>query len=171
MKEQWKPIEGYDFKYEISNFGRIKSFWLEPTGRIIRNNLNSQGRYRVRLAYLGKRRSHRISRLVAQHFLPDWNPELQVDHINGDKGDNSSTNLRMMTSSENNRAFRSKARGMTSKYRGVSWHKMSRKWLSQIKTKEKVTYIGTFESEYEAARAWNAVAQKMGFFPEALNNV
>lgn len=32
MKEEWKAVEGYDGKYEVSNLGRIKSYYKKEKG-------------------------------------------------------------------------------------------------------------------------------------------
>ena len=42
-----------------------------------------------------------VHRLIAEAFLPDWNPKLQVNHINGNGKDNRVSNLEMVTKSQN----------------------------------------------------------------------
>ena len=77
----------------------------------------------------------------------------------------------MVTRIENSRAFRKKAKGTSSRYRGVGWNKANRKWLARIQKDKKFIYIGQFETEEEAALAYNKRATELGFFPEALNKV
>lgn len=53
---------------------------------------------------LNKRiKSYPIHRLVAEAYLPDWNKDLQVNHIDGNKANNHYLNLEMCTQSENMR--------------------------------------------------------------------
>ena len=48
----------------------------------------------------------------------------------------------------------------TSKYKGVSWHKASKKWRACISHNDKHKHIGTFEIELAAAIAYNDAAIK-----------
>mmetsp|Transcript_6889 Transcript_6889/g.11457 ORF Transcript_6889/g.11457 Transcript_6889/m.11457 type:complete len:293 (+) Transcript_6889:67-945(+) len=49
-----------------------------------------------------------------------------------------------------------------SKYRGVSWIRANQKWKAQITIDGKQTYLGLFESEVEAAFAYDEHASQMG---------
>ena len=102
-------------------------------------------------------------------MMPDGN--LQVDHINGDTLDNRTCNLRIATPSQNSQAGAIKRKGTTSKFRGVYWDKQYRKWRSVYEISGKKHYVGRFDSEIEAAIAWNKATQAAGFLPESMNNI
>ena len=104
--EQWRPITGYKGKYLVSDQGRIKSLkHLKP--RILKAFVNNKGYARVALCKNGKSHHFLVSRLVAQAFCPNPDPEHAntVDHIDGDTQNNSARNLRWMTLTDNVRAY------------------------------------------------------------------
>jgi hypothetical protein len=100
ISEEWKTIHGYKFIYQISNFGRVKSFAHKKI-KILRQSKNHKG-YLMTYLYLtdGNKKSISTHRLVAKHFIDDMD-NLQVNHINGDKNDNTATNLEWTTCKEN----------------------------------------------------------------------
>jgi hypothetical protein len=111
-----------------------------------------------------------VHRIICQAFAEIWEPAWSVDHVNGVKTDNRPENLRQMeTNSEHQRAFKTKPAGCSSKYRFVCWHKMSKKWIVQMKANGKSIYGGLFDDEIEAARAADAIAEKHGFDEAAFN--
>jgi len=84
-------------------------------------------------------------------------PGEQVDHVNLDGLDNRRENLRSATGVENSRNRRKRS-GTSSQYKGVSWHKATRRWLAQIRFGARKTHLGSFRCEEDAARAYDAAA-------------
>ena len=84
-----------------------------------------------------------------------------VDHINRDRQDNRACNLREVSLTENNRN-RTPNKNSTSRFLGVSFYKKHKNkvWVAAIKIKGKTRQIGRFETQEEAAAAYNAVARK-----------
>ncbi len=83
----------------------------------------------------------------------------QIDHRNHCGFDNRRNNLRFCTNSQNqhNRV----PQIGTSKYKGVCWQKVAKKWLSQIKHNNNRIYLGCFENEKDAARAYDAKSREL----------
>ncbi len=95
-----RPIKGYECRYFIDTFGNVYSCSRGNT-IVLKPMLWNSGYYYVNFYPNGKQKPHSIHRLVAMTYLSNWDPKLQVNHINGIKTDNRLENLEMVTRSEN----------------------------------------------------------------------
>lgn len=82
---------------------------------------------------------------------------LEVDHINHDTLDNQRKNLRLVTQSQNQQNSK-KRKNCSSKYKGVHWHKLTRKWRSKISSLGEPIHLGLYKSEIGAAKAYDKKA-------------
>ena len=96
--EIWKDIKNYESEYQISNLGRVKS---KRANKIMKNVLDSNGYLICTLSVVGKRKKFSIHRLVASAFVDNNLHKSQVNHIDGNKQNNISTNLDWVTPKEN----------------------------------------------------------------------
>ena len=82
-EEIWRPIEGYDGRYEISNFGRVKSYAQDRKSGKIKTGHPTYKGYHTILLYDGNGGSKwcPIHRLVASAFLENPENLPQVNHI------------------------------------------------------------------------------------------
>ena len=97
--EQWKKIEGFE-NYSVSNNGQVRN---DKTGRILKTYKKPSGYIQVQIGR--KTVPKYIHRLVAHAFLPNESNKPQVNHKNGNKGDNRANNLEWVTASENTFAY------------------------------------------------------------------
>ena len=103
--EVWKPIAGFEGRYEVSNMGRVRSISFNQTGKtlILKPSVSSEGYYSVGL-YDGTRRQQRlyVHRLVAQAFLDNPDNLETVNHIDENPQNNRADNLEWMDQRDNN---------------------------------------------------------------------
>ncbi len=98
--------------------------------------------------------------LLAWFFTYGEFPKLEVDHINNDKDDNRISNLRLATRNQNclNTTL---SKASTSGYKGVYWHKHSKKWNLQYTFNGKVKSGGYFNSKEEAYQKYNKIIETL----------
>lgn len=103
MQEIWKDIPNYFGKYQISNFGNVKSTNYKSTKkeRIMKPTINSSGYYKIELYKNGKSNIYYVHRLVALVFIPNPENKTQINHIDGNKTNNNVSNLEWVSVSEN----------------------------------------------------------------------
>ena len=90
-------------------------------------------------------------------YLLNYPTGMDIDHINGNGLDNRRENLRICTRSENLR--NSKLRNNnTSGYKGVSWSKMRKKWIVQIRFDNKSKCLGFYSDKIRAAHIYDLVS-------------
>lgn len=87
-------------------------------------------------------------------------PEVFLDHKDGDRTNNIFSNLRQATSSQNQRNRGKKLSESSSMYKGVDWREDYRSWRARIRAEGKQISLGHFQSETEAALAYNEAAKK-----------
>jgi hypothetical protein len=160
--ETFKDIDGFKGLYQISNKGNVKSLgrtvkngtgYRRVRERILKPVPNKRGYYQVTLCRNQFEKNVKVHQLVAIYFLGHKPNGLKtvVDHINHDRSDNNVKNLRLVTNRENTSHRKLKS---SSQYTGVCWSKSNKHWVSQIRIKGKMTYLGQFKTEYEAHVAY-----------------
>ena len=82
-----------------------------------------------------------------------------VDHRDGDGLNNRRTNLRLASHQQNLQNQR--PRGGSSPFRGVCWDESRKKWIVTVRFGARREYLGRFNSEHEAALAYNLRAREL----------
>jgi hypothetical protein len=100
MEEEWRKIEGFP-SYTVSNLGRVRSIKREQAV-ILKVFKNNYGYLQVCLYNENNKKCGRyIHRLVASAFISNYENKPEVNHIDGNKANNSVNNLEWNTDSEN----------------------------------------------------------------------
>ena len=114
-REEWRPVVGYEGLYEVSSLGRVRSLdhcvktrnqhgglgrRIYP-GKVLTPARGKGNYYIVHLCKDNKATNFSVHRLVALAFIPNPEKKPQIDHIDGDRHNNMSQNLRWCTCKEN----------------------------------------------------------------------
>ena len=135
---EWKDINGFEGKYQISEDGRVRSI-----GRVVKNKcgtmtvnerilkpwIDTWGYKNVCLYNNGKCQSKKVHRLIAEAFVPPYSGE-QVNHIDGDKLNNSIENLEWCTN-DYNINYGTARRRQAKKIRGIPHTDEHKKKISE----------------------------------------
>ena len=158
--EVWKPIEGFEGLYQISNFGKVKSLDRKVInnrtfqlikGKILKPCNNGNNYLYIGLCKNGKIKRIAIHKLVAQAFIPNPNNLPQVNHKDENKLNNCVENLEWCTPNYNaNYGNRNK------KMKKMIIEKYAKKVVQYDINKN---YITEYDSIEETARKNNVTSQ------------
>jgi hypothetical protein len=151
----WKDIPGYEGFYQASTDGKIRSCtrYNEKSkaaryGNELKLHVGDDGYVHCMLSAHGVSKLHSVHRLVASAHIPNPENKPQVNHIDGDKLNNSVANLEWVTREEN--MNHAKAMGL--------WDPQKCGNIEMIKHGKPVRCITdgkTYRSISEAARTYN----------------
>lgn len=103
----WKPVKGYEGLYEVSDNGNVRGL-AKITGKrqipihIMTSRISKFGYVMVSLCKNSKIFNASVHRLVAEAFIPNPDNLPCVNHIDGNKRNNTIQNLEWCSYSENN---------------------------------------------------------------------
>lgn len=98
MQETWKPVVGYEGRYEVSDMGKVKSL---KQGKILKGEVVHNGYLRVGLCKNNKSKWHRVHRLVLLSFVGECPEDCEGCHLDGNRKNNHIDNLKWVTRKEN----------------------------------------------------------------------
>lgn len=152
MNEIWKPVIGYEKLYLISNYGNIQSI-CNNKSKFLKPSLESKGYLKIRFFVNNKLISRKIHRLVAEHFLLNYDSSKQINHIDGNKINNYYLNLECVNNRENCSHYNLN-RLTSSNYVGVDYQKSTKKWRARIRINNTRINLGNFINEQDARDAY-----------------
>ena len=105
--------------------------------------------------------SSRKSLYMHREILGVTDPQVKIDHRNGDSLDNRRANLRKCVNGENSANSVKRRDGRSSKYEGVCWHTRDGKFQASIKVHGRTVFLGMFADEVQAAQAYDLAARAL----------
>lgn len=115
MSEQWRPIQGYEGLYEVSDQGRVRSldrfevfksgprqgFRRIRRGRVLRTGMDLSGYPQAILSKNARTTCRKVHHLVLEAFVGPRSDGQLTRHLNSDRADARLTNLVWGTHEEN----------------------------------------------------------------------
>jgi len=151
-EEVFKTVPNCDGFYEVSSLGRVKS--LRCNKELILKQVNDgRGYNQVRLTLNESFKTYKVHVLsaIVFHNHKPCGKVLVVNHKNFIRTDNKANNLEIVTMRENGNR---KHLPSSSEFVGVHWSKVNNKWRSGIVLNGKQKYLGVFENEIDAHKAY-----------------
>lgn len=142
--EKWKEIPFTNGEYLASESGKIRT---SKTGRILRACVDQRGYERVCLFKTNREKRYKVHRLVAMTFIPNPDNKPQVNHIDGNKRNNSVSNLEWVTGEEN--VHHARNNGLSDGHKKFCESRKKRVIATHIETGERIC----FDSILAAKRA------------------
>lgn len=174
--EIWKPIEGLESLYQVSNLGNVSNYRKCMVAQVI-----NSGYLKITFKHKGKHINRLVHRLVASAFISNLDNKREVNHIDGNKLNNKVTNLEWVTSAENkrhskaignwvyNNPTKGKKIGKVSKYNNVTFDTKRNKWQSCIRVNKVNRFQKRFNTEVEAALHVNWIIDKLKLTDRLIN--
>jgi hypothetical protein len=155
--EIWKPCVGYEWNYEVSNLGRVRSI---GKGIILKTKIDKGGYETIPSMYDINRnvKTVKVHRLVALAFIPNPRNVAQVNHKDGDKLNNRVENLEWCTHKEN--FIHAKLHGLRPKGEDHGRHKLT--WND-------VNYIRRVHCKGDLIFGAKALAEKFNVTPRVIS--
>lgn len=140
---------------QLINYDPETGIFTWPNGAIAGGD-DGQGYIQISV----KNKRYRAHRLAWLYMTGQW-PKI-IDHINRNRADNRWSNLREVTSRENNRNMGLR-RDNKSGVRGVSWSTQHNCWQATIKLDGKLYHLGFYTNIALAAAARYAAEQGLDY--------
>jgi hypothetical protein len=158
-EEIWKDIPNYEGLYQVSNLGIVKSLRFNKE-KILKQRISNKGYLLVNLRNNNNDKTYSVHKLVAITFLnhKPCGMKLVIDHIDNDKKNNNSNNLIEISNREN---CSKDKKNKTSKYTGISFCKITKKWIAQIQINGVVKKIGYYINEDIAKTNYDLITKKL----------
>jgi hypothetical protein len=154
-------LPNYGGFYQVSTLGNItfKNWFYDYEAKELRPFTDKNGFKYVRLCMSKRREEVFVHHLVAQVFLNNGSNcfgKDTIDHIDGDKTNNSVENLQIITEiQKESKKLKQVVKPVKKKHIGVTWLRIKQKWMVEAIVNGERTHIGFYKTQQQAIDAYN----------------
>lgn len=109
--------------------------------------------------YIAVRTINRKKKIRMHRLIMNCPDDKQIDHINHRINDNRKCNLRICTHTQN--LQNQLSRGGKSVFKGITYSYPNRKWVARIQLNKRRIFLGSFNTEIDAAKAYDTKALEL----------
>lgn len=163
--EEWRQVDGYDGDYEVSSFGRIKSY-KKGLHKLLKIHFNIKGYPVVHITKLHTQpKSRSIHRLVGLTFIPNPENLPQINHKDGVKTNNNVSNLEWCDNTYNQRHAWENGLGNPSRGSTNGMSKLTNEIVLRIRREYPDKSQNELSREYGVSQSqiWSIVNRKTWF--------
>ena len=170
--EIWKDIKGFETAFQVSTLGRVRSLTRQikhpegdyiKQGKLLGFTKDNKGYPNITLCWKGKRRTVKIHTLVAEAFIIKVPSYTHVNHIDGNKNNNTLQNLERCTPQQN--IVHAHRLGLAAHNEKHVRSKLNDKQAREIKIKLKQLYVG------KRIKLYKELAEQYQVHPETIRNI
>lgn len=163
-RKELPPLELLQHLFEIDYDSPSGLRWKNPRSNRCKKgqtvgNKGPDGYWTVRIK-TDKTSAYKVHRIIYFMTTKEDPSQYDIDHIYRNKDDN--FQIRKATNSQNqgNKYVKSKVscEVHSSRFKGVCWVKTHKKWKAYITLSRKTNFLGYFDTEIEAAKAYDLAA-------------
>ena len=158
-REIWKDIKNYEGLYQISSFGRVKSFY-NGEEKILKNNIRNTYEI-IQLSKNKARKSFQIHRLVAEAFIPNPNNYDIINHKDFIRTNNHVENLEWCSQKYNVNYSKCNMVGKNHIFDKETYYIYFRKRINAYEVTIKKKYYGYYKTLEEAKKVRNEVLNEL----------
>lgn len=186
MSEVWKDVVDFEGLYQVSNLGNFRRHPDKQSKNKYRNvksldrktQLNKDGYVLVDLYKENKKYKKTMHQLVAASFIPNFVYGIEINHNDGNKLNNSVSNLIPCSSQQNN--LHQHRTGLCPKPGRSIYHNVHIRlcrykdktytyYVAKVKDMKKIIFSKQFTNEIEAAKAVDSFLDSIGDTQRARN--
>jgi hypothetical protein len=153
--EIWKDIKGYEKKYQVSNFGNVKSLNYNNSTleRLLKKHLSKVGYFTVALHKDGKQKTTKVCKLVAMAFLNHvpCGFKIVIDHLDNNPLNDKLENLQLVSNRYNSTKDKTNKTGHNNIYKSKNQYEVA------FYIKDKTVRFGRFNNLNEAVKKRNEI--------------